>query len=355
MIVGWVGFVIDLAIQWLLDADRRHFAAPALVRDPRRADPDLPRVLRLLHLHPARPRRTRLQSKIQYYAAYLTILVITFGAVLVLEAERNYPGSNIKTYGEAVWWACVTVTTVGYGDYTPVSPTGRAIATLMLFNGVAIISVITATISSRFVSNPGEGELPVTLDLVDERLQRIEAALEALAAHGVRPPDLADQATTHRYTPPPDACLSAASGGVRPSTGLRGWAAHRPRLRAMFTDVARVVRASALADSELEADGLDPAQVVAGRPEVRSLALHDGDDLAVGVWQHSVGTSTDVEADEIFVVLSGRATVEVVDGPRSRSGRATSACCRRARAPPGRSTRPSARSTSWPLARLRRP
>ena len=41
----------------------------------------------------------------------------------------------------------------------------------------------------------------------------------------------------------------------------------------MFTDVARVVRASALADSELEADGLDPAQVVAGRPEVRSLAL----------------------------------------------------------------------------------
>ena len=59
----------------------------------------------------------------------------------------------------------------------PVSPTGRGIATLMLFNGVAIISVITATISSRFVSDPEKGELPVTLDLVDERLERIEAAL----------------------------------------------------------------------------------------------------------------------------------------------------------------------------------
>jgi voltage-gated potassium channel len=80
-----------------------------------------------------------------------------------------------------VWWACVTVTTVGYGDYVPVSPTGRGIATLMLFNGVAIISVITATISSRFVSNPDKGELPVTLDDVDERLARIEAALAAMS------------------------------------------------------------------------------------------------------------------------------------------------------------------------------
>ena len=88
----------------------------------------------------------------------------------------------------------------------------------------------------------------------------------------------------------------------------------------MFTDVARVVRASALADSELEADPLEPGQVVAGRPEVRALALHDGDDLAVGIWQHSVGTSTDVEADEIFVVLSGRATVAVVDGPTLEIG-----------------------------------
>ena len=191
MIVGWVGFVIDLAIQWLLDADRRHFArrhwfAILAVLIP------IFRAFFVFYIFIRLARgRTRLQSKIQYYAAYLTILVITFGAVLVLEAERNYPGSNIKTYGEAVWWACVTVTTVGYGDYTPVSPTGRAIATLMLFNGVAIISVITATISSRFVSNPAEGELPVTLDLVDERLQRIEAALEALSAHGERPPDVA--------------------------------------------------------------------------------------------------------------------------------------------------------------------
>ncbi len=88
----------------------------------------------------------------------------------------------------------------------------------------------------------------------------------------------------------------------------------------MFTDVARVVRASALADSELEVDAIDPAKVVSGEPEVRVLPLHDADDLAVGVWQHSTGVSSDVEADEVFVVLSGRATVEVADGPTLEIG-----------------------------------
>jgi uncharacterized protein len=88
----------------------------------------------------------------------------------------------------------------------------------------------------------------------------------------------------------------------------------------VFTDVARVVRAAALADSELDVDPLDASQVVSGEPEVRALSLHDSDDLAVGVWQHSTGVSTDVEADEVFVVLSGRATVEVVDGPTLELG-----------------------------------
>jgi uncharacterized cupin superfamily protein len=90
----------------------------------------------------------------------------------------------------------------------------------------------------------------------------------------------------------------------------------RPTLVPVFTDVARVVRASALPDSDLEVDVLDPAQVLAGDPEVRSLALHDSEALAVGIWQHSPGVSTDVEADEVFVVLRGRATVEV-DGGRT--------------------------------------
>jgi uncharacterized cupin superfamily protein len=88
----------------------------------------------------------------------------------------------------------------------------------------------------------------------------------------------------------------------------------------VFTDVARVVRASALPDSDLGVDDLDPATVAADHPETRSLALYDGEDVAIGVWQHSTGVSTDVEADEVFVVLSGRATVAVEGGPTLEIG-----------------------------------
>jgi uncharacterized cupin superfamily protein len=88
----------------------------------------------------------------------------------------------------------------------------------------------------------------------------------------------------------------------------------------MFTSTAHVVHAAVLDDSDLDLDELDDAKVVTGAPVLRSLALHDTDDLAVGIWQHSVGVSRDVEADEIFVVLSGRATVEVADGPTLEIG-----------------------------------
>ena len=61
------------------------------------------------------------------------------------------------------------------------------------------------------------------------------------------------------------------------------------------------------------------AQVVSGAPEVRAAEVATAP-LEVGVWEHSVGTSTDVEADEVFVVLSGRATIEVSGGPTLKVG-----------------------------------
>lgn len=88
----------------------------------------------------------------------------------------------------------------------------------------------------------------------------------------------------------------------------------------MFSDVPRVIRAAALPDSELPAAPLDPDQVVAGDPEVRLLEIHDGADLGIGIWQHGAGVSTDTEVDEVFVVLSGRATIEVEGGPTLEVG-----------------------------------
>src|SRR5664279_2040048 len=75
--------------------------------------------------------------------------------------------------------------------------------------------------------------------------------------------------------------------------------------------VCRVVSAHTLA---LTAAPLEPEQVVEGDPRVSVLDLVETGTYTVGVWEHTAGVSTDTESDEIFVVLSGRATVEVADG-----------------------------------------
>ena len=75
------------------------------------------------------------------------------------------------------------------------------------------------------------------------------------------------------------------------------------------------------ASIELTPDPLDPSQVVSGNPQVSACSsCSTPSRLAVGVWQHTAGVSTDVEVDEIFVVLRGRATIEVAGGPTLEVG-----------------------------------
>jgi uncharacterized cupin superfamily protein len=74
--------------------------------------------------------------------------------------------------------------------------------------------------------------------------------------------------------------------------------------------------ALSVADAVLEPVPLDPSQVVAGAPEVSELVLSESDDGRVvrGIWQMTPGVVTDTEVDELFVVHSGRATIEFADG-----------------------------------------
>lgn len=83
----------------------------------------------------------------------------------------------------------------------------------------------------------------------------------------------------------------------------------------VFAAGPRVLPVARWADAALPEAPLDPDQVLAGAPAVRLLPLAALGDVEVGVWQHGPGTSTDVEADELFVVLAGHAVIEVEDGP----------------------------------------
>jgi voltage-gated potassium channel len=116
------------------------------------------------------------------------VLVLN-GAVIVYLLERHAPHSNIHTLGDAVWWSFVTVTTVGYGDFYPVTTGGRIAACFIMATGLLTLAVVTAQVASSFVGQGSNRVRPaphdeaagreVTLDELDQRLARIESLLAA--------------------------------------------------------------------------------------------------------------------------------------------------------------------------------
>jgi voltage-gated potassium channel len=127
------------------------------------------------------------------------VLVLN-GAVIVYLVERHAPGSNIHTLGDALWWSFVTVTTVGYGDFYPVTTGGRVTACFIMGTGLLTLAVVTAQVASSFVgqgasrAGPASPDDPagreVTLAELDERMARIERLLTA--RHTGRSPGVID-------------------------------------------------------------------------------------------------------------------------------------------------------------------
>src|SRR6516162_7350782 len=111
------------------------------------------------------------------------------GAVIVYLLERHAPHSNIHTLGDALWWSLVTVTTVGYGDFYPVTTGGRITACFIMGTGLLTLAVVTAQVASSFVAQGPRRATPapqdeaasreVTLAELDQRLARIERLLTA--------------------------------------------------------------------------------------------------------------------------------------------------------------------------------
>jgi len=87
----------------------------------------------------------------------IAILFVFFSAIAILQVEDD-PNSNIKTAEDAIWWAYVTVTTVGYGDKYPVTTEGRVIAGILMTAGVGLFGTFTGFIASWFVEGKKESD-----------------------------------------------------------------------------------------------------------------------------------------------------------------------------------------------------
>jgi voltage-gated potassium channel len=101
-------------------------------------------------------------------------MIIFAFAGLVTIAEHSNTTGNIHNFGQGLWWAVVTVTTVGYGDHYPVSPFGQGIAVVLMLVGIGLIGVLTATVASYFVGQD--------LDKAKEERQAMQAILEEARA-----------------------------------------------------------------------------------------------------------------------------------------------------------------------------
>jgi len=89
--------------------------------------------------------------------ALIAFLSITLGSMGILFFELGVEDSNIRTAEDAFWWAWVTITTVGYGDYAPVTQGGRVIAMILMVVGVGLFSSLSGLIASWLLMSPANG------------------------------------------------------------------------------------------------------------------------------------------------------------------------------------------------------
>ncbi|MGO4340685.1 potassium channel family protein [Pedococcus sp. 2YAF34] len=158
--VVWGIFGIDLLARLSLAERRWHFLRRNWLDVLTLAVPML-RPLRALRAVVAlnilsRRGQAFVRGKVVAYVAAAVAVVGFVAALAVLDAERANPDHNIESFGDALWWAATTITTVGYGDQFPTTTQGRLVGVGLMLTGIALLGVITAALASWFVEKVAE-------------------------------------------------------------------------------------------------------------------------------------------------------------------------------------------------------
>ena len=152
LLLVWAFFLVDYVVRLVLSVRKLTFV--------RRNPIDLLsvfvpiirpfRLLTALRRIPALGGRSasHLRRRVLVIAGASVVLFLYVISLTEFRVERDAHGATIVSFGDAVWWACVTMSTVGYGDFYPVTILGRLLAVVLMIGGIAIVGIASATIIS---------------------------------------------------------------------------------------------------------------------------------------------------------------------------------------------------------------
>jgi voltage-gated potassium channel len=199
----WLAFVVDYIVKLLLAPQPGRW----LVRHPLELLMVLVPVVRPLRLlHPFSLRKvmdrapgTAIRARVMAYVVASAVILIYTVALSVLGFEKGAPNANITTMGDSLWWATVTITTVGYGHFYPVTVPGRWAAATLMVGGIAALGMVTATLSSwlvESVSAAADARTKAAETSKNEELARLTAQVEMLQNQLARGPGETDTSHT---------------------------------------------------------------------------------------------------------------------------------------------------------------
>jgi voltage-gated potassium channel len=182
--VVWGLFALDYLVRLGLAQDRRawfvrHVFDLVVIALPLLRGFQLLRLVVLLRAF-NQSAATTLRGKVGLYVGAGSALLAFVAALAALDAERNQPGATITTFADAIWWACTTMTTVGYGDTYPVTGAGRWIGVSLMLGGIALLGTVTATLASWLVDAVTEDAAEETEDSLEVLRGEVHALREEL-------------------------------------------------------------------------------------------------------------------------------------------------------------------------------
>ncbi|MEV6321405.1 ion channel [Nocardia sp. NPDC051787] len=185
----WVVFAADFAIRLWLSTNRWRFVRTH------------PLELLIVLLPPFRPvrlvraalllidtvnRRTVTRARMAVFVATSSVLVVLLCSLAFFDAEYGVADSKIDSFGDALWWAMVSVTTVGYGDVYPVTTEGRFVALILMTFGIGLISFAIGTTTSWVMDQLRSVErsakrTDIEIGLLAEEIRALRAEVAAFA------------------------------------------------------------------------------------------------------------------------------------------------------------------------------